>query len=280
MVFNKNGRHPMNRILLIAAAAASLFAATAAHAGPFILAGTDADDHGGVTGSANNTGWLFMQRALENIYGGVTTPFKQVTILGSTSGAETAANSAFDKSALFTAGWTRNYVSVANFGTFFGAGGNLSTGILMMDSGANIFGGVGGSDFIPYVTQIDHFLQAGGGLFSQANDFSWLTTLLTTVSVSPQNTGGIGTGISTTVAGAAAFPGLTNADLSSGPFHQKFTSTGGLTVLGVNSSNEAIIIGGATGSITVPGTVPEPTSLALVGLALAGVAVSIKRKRA
>ena len=268
----------MKRLLLIAAAAASLFAATAAQAGPFILAGTDADDHGGVTGTANNTGWLFMQRALENIYGGVTTTFNNVTILGSTGGAAAAANSAFDKSALFTAGWTRSNVTVANFGTFFGAGGNLGTGVLMMDSGPNISGGVNGSNFDIYGTQIDNFLQAGGGLFSQANGYSWLTTLLGTITVTAQNTGGIGTGLSTTLAGQAAFPGLTNQDLSSGPFHQKFTNTGGLTVLGVNSGKEAVIIGGRTGSITTQ--VPEPTSLALVGLALAGVAVSIKRKRA
>lgn len=142
----------MKRLLLIAAAAASLFAATAANAGPFILAGTDADDHGGASATANNTGWLFMQRALENIYGGVTTGIKNVTILGSTGGAATAANSAFDKSALVGAGWTRTNESVANFNTFFGAGGNLGTGILMMDSGPNIVGGVGGAAFDAYAT--------------------------------------------------------------------------------------------------------------------------------
>ena len=267
----------MKRLLLIAAAAASLFAATAAQAGPFILAGTDADDHG-FFNAGNQDGWFFMQRALENIYGGVTTGFNNVTILGSTGSALAAANSAFNNSALVGALWTKSVVSVGGFGTFFGAGGNLGTGILMMDSGPNIGGGVNGTNFNAYGTQIDNFLQAGGGLFSQANGYSWLTTLLGTITVTAQNTGGIGSGISTTPAGQAAFPGLTNQDLSSGPYHQKFTNTGGLTVLGVNANNEAVIIGGRTGSITTQ--VPEPTSLALVGLALAGVAVSIKRKRA
>ncbi len=268
----------MKRLLLIAAAAASLFAATAAQAGPFILAGTDADDHGSFNGTTNVGGWLFMQRALENIDGGVTTGIKTVTILGSTGSAANAANSAFDKSTLVAAGWSRVNLSVANFGSFFGAGGNLGTGILLMDSGANIGGGVNGSAFDPYAANIDQFLQAGGGLFSQANGYSWLTTLVNGVSVTPQNTGGIGTGLTKTAAGNAAFPGLTNADLSSGPFHQRFTSVGGLTVLAVNSGNEAVIIGGVSGSIT--SQVPEPTSLALVGLALAGIAFSVKRKRA
>ena len=90
----------MNRILLVAAAAASLFAATAAHAGPFILAGTDADDHGNVSGTTNQAGWLFMQKALENIAVGVTTGTKNVTILGSGGKAFSAAAAAFDNSSL------------------------------------------------------------------------------------------------------------------------------------------------------------------------------------
>lgn len=268
----------MTRLLLIAAAAASLFAATAAQAGPFILAGTDADDHGSASVTSNLSGWLFMQRALENIDGGVTTGFKTVTILGSTSNAATAANSAFDKSTLVAAGWSRVNLSVANFGAFFSAGGNLGTGILMMDSGDNIGGGVNGTAFDPYASNIDQFLQSGGGLFSQANGYSWLTTLVSGVSVTPNNTGGIGSGLTKTAAGNAAFPGLTNADLSTGPFHQRFTTVGGLTVLAVDSNNDAVILGGVSGSIT--SQVPEPTSLALVGLALAGIAFSVKRKRA
>ena len=40
-------------------------ASSSAFAGPFILAGTDADDHGFVAAGANQDGWLFMQRALE-----------------------------------------------------------------------------------------------------------------------------------------------------------------------------------------------------------------------
>lgn len=115
-------------------------------------------------------------------------------------------------------------------------------------------------------------------MFSQANGYSWLTTLLATVTVTPQNTAGIGGGLTVTPAGQTAFPGLTNADLSGGPYHQIFSTTGGLTVLGENSSKQAVVIGGRSGSITTQ--VPEPTSLALVGLALAGIALSAKRKRA
>jgi hypothetical protein len=39
-------------------------------------------------------------------------------------------------------------------------------GILMMDSDGNIGGGVSGTQFVPYATDINNFVGAGGGLFS------------------------------------------------------------------------------------------------------------------
>ena len=65
-----------------------------------VLAGTDADDHGGVSGGVNQDGWFFMQRALENLAPGVTNGNKVVTILGSTSTAASAITSAFNLSNL------------------------------------------------------------------------------------------------------------------------------------------------------------------------------------
>lgn len=258
-------------------------ASTPALAGPFILAGTDADDHGSASGGVNSDGWFFMQRALENIGAGVTNGNKTVSILGSTSSALAAANSAFNLSTLVGAGWTVNVISTVDFAGFFGGTNTVNingAGILMMDSNGNISGGVNGSAFTPYATTINNFVGAGGGLFSQANGYAWLTALLPSASVViDQNSG-----LTLTPEGSTAFPGLTNADLSAGPWHNWFEGFSPIPVLATGTGNgatRAVIIGGTGGSITNPGgTVPEPGSLALLGIGAMGLVLLRRRKLA
>jgi len=149
-----------------------------AQAGPFILAGTDADDHGSASATANNSGWLFMQRALENLTtsASLNNGFLNVVNLGSeaTRRAGLAAASAFGKSSLSgVGGWSFSNIdtdaAITNFLAGKGAVNVNNTGIIMMDSGGNVSGGSSSSEkalFTLNATAIDKFLGGGGGLFS------------------------------------------------------------------------------------------------------------------
>ncbi len=271
----------MSKLSLSVVVGAGLLVYSGAQAGPFILAGTDADDHGSFSAGVNQDGWLFMQRAIENIGSAVTNGNNVVYVLGSTNTASTsdaydAATSAFTHSSLASSGWTINYVDgAANIATFL-QGGGAGAGLIMLDSGANASGGLAADERSALATNasfINSFVGAGGGLFSQANGYSWLSALLPSVTVNSLQT----TGLQLTAAGTAAFPGLSNADLSAGPYHENFTNIGSLPVLatGINTlANLNVILGASGGSITDPTVtpaIPEPSTYALMLAGLLGI---------
>jgi hypothetical protein len=274
----------MKRYLLAAVAALSL--STPVYAGPFILDGTDADDHGFASGGANQGGWLYIQKGLENIAAGASLSRTQKTIavLGSDLGGEAAnaVQSAVALSALSAAGWSVVLLNDSEISDFFNnAGGTLDSSnasVIYMDSTSNnVGGGLSGSEqtiIDGFATEINNFVGSGGGLFTHSQGYGWLSALIPGLTVF----GEAATGISLTAAGNSSFPGLADADLSTGPYHSAFSNTGIVPILGRGTaSGNAIILGGAGGSIIDPNTggVPEPAAWAmmLTGFGLVGGAM-------
>ena len=72
----------MKKTKQILAAAALVVGFGLAHAGPIIIAGTDADDHGFFNTGANQTGWKFMQLGMTNIGGAVSNGQNSAVCLG------------------------------------------------------------------------------------------------------------------------------------------------------------------------------------------------------
>ena len=258
---------------------------SAAHAGPFILAGTDADAHGSFSSGANQDGWLFMQLALQNIAAGssLTTTNRTVVALGSNSSAATAAQSAFSGSTLGAAGWSFVVVSDISGLTAATFASTLSTaGIVMLDSGSEVAGGrtsLEESVLTSNAAAINSFVGGGGGLFSQAGTYGWLSSLVPGLSVVTAQF----RNLTLTPSGSAAFPTLNNGDLSTGPYHQNFVNLGSIPVLATGESGSLnVIIGAAGGSIINPDpipAIPEPETYVLMLAGLAVLARMTRRRR-
>lgn len=268
----------MRRFLLGAVSALGLVVALggSASAGPIILDGTDSDDHGFASGGVNMNGWKYIQSGLQNLLPQVTNgnqAGQSIVVLGGTGSTAWAAItsaaaavpgtpvptfiSSTTDIATFLTGGSVSGASMANTALLYipsdGAGGFITPAQV-----AALTANAGG---------INAFVNGGGGLFSLGNSYTWLSALLPGIVITP---GGSGNPISLTPAGNAAFPGLTNADLSTGPWHYDFSGNlGGLSVLftsdvgGQNPIRNVGIGGGAGTSIVTQ--VPEPATMAVFG---------------
>jgi hypothetical protein len=244
--------------------------ASSAWAGPVVIDGTDANDHGSAVAGANVDGWLYMQKVLENLAGALTLGVARVVVdLGTTSGqARDAIESAFMLSALPGQGWTLVHVDGAvDIEAWLTGLSVVNTGILYIPTAGNT-GGDLLSDELGVInmhgTEINNFVNAGGGLFSMGESpaagaipYGWLISLLPGLTVVDVGAGGIGSALTLTPEGELAFPGLTSADLSAGPWHNYFDGNfGGLSVLAtapdLGGVTRAIILGGGAGTSIVP----------------------------
>src|SRR5689334_1208289 len=245
----------------------SLLVASSALAGPVIIGGDDADDHGSTNGISNFNGWLYIQQAFEVIRPCVSNGNKVAVAIGcnppSSNGASAlgAFESGFDKSNLPSNGWTRvSLTSIADITAFFNGTGvtNVNNaGIIYMPTDAgNVTGGITAAQLVPVnanAAGIAAFVAAGGGLFThdqefQTGGFGWLSTVLPGIVANGEGSCNEST-LNLTTAGQAQFPVLTDAIMSNAtPWHSYFTGNfGGLDVLVTGpcpNGAQAVILGG------------------------------------
>ncbi len=259
------------RVLLLSIAAAMLFAGVfrlsdsspgaraAGLGGPVILGGDDLTDHGSVDGGGNALeGWLYIQRAIENIGPNVTRSGNDGSIaaLGSAAGSVATsgdAGAAIDLAGSKTVRTVTHYEGATAIDTFFTdlASSAADPAIIhLAGSGAsNDFDGAEETAITAHATEIAAFVSSGGGLLSHGTFYGWLTALLPGASTVVTSGGGL----YFTADGLADLPSLTAPDINAGPWHNYFEGDlGGLkvlvrssAVLDSNDEDAAVIIGGA-----------------------------------
>ncbi|MFN2386292.1 MAG: IPTL-CTERM sorting domain-containing protein [Thermoanaerobaculia bacterium] len=289
----------MTRSLAIAAVSV-LFLAGAAFAGPVILGGDDLTDHGSRSGTANLLGWLYIERAVGNILntpGNITRAGNNgsIAVLGAAavagcpptcpgSDAGAAIGSVAD-----VLGKTVNYYEgAAAINQFFAdlQSGAVNPAMLWLagTGASNNLDSTEGAALTSNATNIANFVASGGGLMAHGSGpdaYGWLATLIPGIVESST----CNVPATLTAAGMAAFPGLTNADISAGPCHNTFSGNlGSLQVLATESGGLNFILGGGAGTVIGGGpTSPIPTlsewMLALFAILLASTAIFLFHKR-
>lgn len=244
-------------------------------AGPVILGGDDLTDHGSRSGTANILGWLYIEKAVGNILntpGSITRPGNNGSIaaLGSAAVAGCPptcpggdAGAAIGSVAGVLGKTVNYYDGAAAINQFFTdlAAGTVNPAMLWLaGTGANNnLDSAEGAALTANAVRIAGFAASGGGVMAHGSGpdaYGWLSALIPgIIEVTTCSTPG-----TLTPAGIAAFPGLTNADISAGPCHSSFSGNlGSLQVLARDSGNLAFIIGGGAG--TVIGGGPSATDV-------------------
>lgn len=284
-------------------------AAGLALAGPVILGGDDLTDHGRRVAGVNQEGWLYIEKAVSNVLSGVTragTITTDIVALGAAAnltftefnagGAIGSAANVLGKSVLYVDG----AAAITQFFTDM-ASGIVNPGMLWFaGTGANNdLDAAEGTELTNNAVAINAFGASGGGIMAHGSGstaYGWLSALLPGL---VESFGCSSNGATLTLAGQAAFPGLSNSDINNlaGPCHSSFSGDfGGLTTLALDGRSvqsggpRSYIIGGGAGTIIQcgqpgqpacpTGELPEPSSILLAAMAGLALVAQQRRRRA
>ena len=253
----------LGAVLAVAGIGALGGPATAARAsvgGPVILGGDDLTDHGGSVAGDPVQGWLYIQRAIEDIGPDVTRAGNDGSIaaLGSSSNLPPVDGDAGSAIGLVgskvgrTVAYYDGDVAINQFFVDL-AGGTAKPAIIWIagSRASNDLSGTEPAALTANAPAIAAFVASGGGLMSHGTEYGWLTALLPSAST---NSSSSSDDLYFTAEGLAAFPSLTVGDINAGPWHSHFQGDlGGLAVL-VRSSDindnlgqdAPVIIGGSS----------------------------------
>ena len=279
----------LNRLVMSGVLATS----TLASAGPVVIGGDDLNDHGSWTGTVNAAGWLYIQNALSNLVSQVTLSGNDGTIvvLGSAPTVP-AASTPTTSNGCGAAYWPA--LAISRTVTCIDGAPAITAYLVGVASGANrpavlLYPGSRVSNDVDAAEEaaltenaatIAAFVANGGGLLAHSGAYTWLSALVPGITI----LGACESGSAVlTPAGIAAFPTISNANITAGPCHNTFGGNlGGLQVLARDGTGANFILGGGAGTtfaVRAPDPIPTLDRFGLIALALAlAAAVGLGRK--